>query len=389
MDGFTESSVIVLAATNRGDLLDPALLRPGRFDRTIPVPPPDRRGRTRILELVGRRHDFGPDVDFVALARRTSGMTGADLAALVNEVRARSHPFRRRGDQRRASRIGAGHDRARTGTPLARHQHARPQHQRMARGGSHRLRAPRPVRRGSGSGDDRARGGTGGTTWLVEGDDLLVTRTQAQAGLIVAMGGRAGEEILLEGDFTSGSSQDFAGARSLATQMVTRFGWELAASPTPVDPVGDEPPHDARAAVDQLLEDSMLAARALSSPRRRCSRRLPLSWSMRRRSTARARGAASNLRSGRSHSHEASGCRADRRPIASCGRLDIPRLVAVKRRVGCAVGPGGVFVVEGAVAEAAVEDADEAVGEGSEGLVVGVAGGSALVVEARGRRGWR
>ena len=75
-----------MAATNRADLLDAALLRPGRFDRTIAVPPPDRRGRTRILELVGRRHDFGSDVDFVALARRTPGMTGADLAALVNEA---------------------------------------------------------------------------------------------------------------------------------------------------------------------------------------------------------------------------------------------------------------------------------------------------------------
>jgi cell division protease FtsH len=107
------------------------------------------------------------------------------------------------------------------------------------------------------------RGGTGGTTWLVEGDDLLVTRAQAQASLIVAMGGRAAEEILLEGDFTSGSSQDYAGARVLATHMVTRLAMGPAGVAHAGRPAGEEPTPDVVAAVSQLLGDSMLAARAL------------------------------------------------------------------------------------------------------------------------------
>jgi cell division protease FtsH len=263
MDGFTESSVIVLAATNRGDLLDPALLRPGRFDRTIPVPPPDRRGRTRILELVGRRHDFGPDVDFVALARRTSGMTGADLAAMVNESALEAT---RSG----VAVISAEHlESALATTVLGRERRSvvismRDRSISAWHEAGHAVCALLVP-----YADDPVqvtivpRGGTGGTTWLIEGDDLLVTRTQAQAALIVAMGGRAGEEMLLEGDYTSGSSQDFAGARSLATQMVIRFAMGAGGVAHAGRSVGDEPSHDARAAIDELLEDSMLAARAL------------------------------------------------------------------------------------------------------------------------------
>jgi ATP-dependent Zn protease len=107
------------------------------------------------------------------------------------------------------------------------------------------------------------RGGTGGTTWLEDGDDLLVTRSQAQARLVVAMGGRAGEEILLSGDFTSGPSQDYAAARGLARQMVTRFGMgAMGVAHAGCEPA-DEPATEVQAAVNDLLEDSMLAARAL------------------------------------------------------------------------------------------------------------------------------
>jgi cell division protease FtsH len=262
MDGFTQSSVIVLAATNRADLLDAALLRPGRFDRTISVPPPDRRGRTSILMLAGRRHAFASDVDFVALARRTSGMTGADLAALVNEAALEAT---RSG----VGIISADHVEAALSTSVL---------GRARRSAVVSMR-DRSISAWHEAGhavcallvpyaDDPVqvtivpRGGSGGTTWLVEGDDVLVTRTQAQARLIVAMGGSAGEEVLLEGDFTSGPSQDYVGARALATQMVTRLamgsrgvahaGWSLADQPSGVI-----------AAVDELLADSMLAARAL------------------------------------------------------------------------------------------------------------------------------
>src|ERR1700720_2461445 len=87
MDGFESTdAVIVLAATNRPEILDPALLRPGRFDRRVTVQAPDRDGRRQILEVPTRNTPMGPDVDLDALAASTPGMVGADLANLANEA---------------------------------------------------------------------------------------------------------------------------------------------------------------------------------------------------------------------------------------------------------------------------------------------------------------
>ncbi|HEV7536591.1 MAG TPA: AAA family ATPase, partial [Acidimicrobiia bacterium] len=87
MDGFSkENNVVIVAATNRPDILDPALTRAGRFDRQVMVAPPDRRGRTRLLDLYSTDRSMGPDVDFVGLARRTPGLTGADICNLVNQA---------------------------------------------------------------------------------------------------------------------------------------------------------------------------------------------------------------------------------------------------------------------------------------------------------------
>ena len=118
MDGFTQSSVIVLAATNRADLLDPALLRPGRFDRTIQVPPPDRRGRTKILELAGRRHEFGPDVDFVGTGPTDAGHDRRRPWRSRQRSGAGSDQGRRRSDHRRPPRVRPGHHRAGARTPI-------------------------------------------------------------------------------------------------------------------------------------------------------------------------------------------------------------------------------------------------------------------------------
>jgi cell division protease FtsH len=107
------------------------------------------------------------------------------------------------------------------------------------------------------------RGGSGGVTWLVTNDDLLVSGAQARARLVVAMGGRAAEEIFLNGDFTSGASDDYIAARVLATHMVTRFGM----SPNGVAYVGLDPtqmlPDVVHRAVNDILEDSLSSARAL------------------------------------------------------------------------------------------------------------------------------
>ena len=263
MDGFTASNVIVLAATNRADLLDPALLRPGRFDRTILVPPPDRRGRTRILEIMAARHELADDVDFVALARRTPGMTGADLGALVNEaaleaardarhivtaddleaalattVLGRERPSAMMTDRDR--RIVAWHEAGHAVCAL------------LLPGASDPVQVTIV-----------SRGASGGATWLAGDDDQLISRSHAHAQLVVAMGGRSAEEILLDGDFTSGPSHDYAAARNLALNMVTRFGM----SDRGVVHVGYDtttgPSHEVDRAINDLLVDSLVAARAL------------------------------------------------------------------------------------------------------------------------------
>ena len=264
MDGFNQTSVIVLAATNRVDLLDAALLRPGRFDRTILVPPPDRRGRTKILELAGRRNAFGEDVDLIGLARRTPGMTGAELAALVNEAALEA--------TRSGVRvITAAHIESALGTTVLGRERRSTVVTRRDRSISAWHEAGHAVcALLVPDADDPVqvtivpRSGTGGTTWLVAaGDDLLVTRSQAQANLVVSMGGRAAEEVLLEGDFTSGSSNDYAAARALAGQMVIRFGMGASGVAHAGFASGDALPIEVQAAVDDLLENSLLAARAV------------------------------------------------------------------------------------------------------------------------------
>ena len=263
MDGFNQSGVIVLAATNRIDLLDPALLRAGRFDRTIVVGPPDRRGRTKILELAARRHRFGTDVDFVELARRTSGMTGADLGALVNEAALE------------ATRSGVGVIvAAHLESALATNVLGRERRSVVVSERDRRVSAWHEAGHAvcallDPDADDPVhvtivpRSGAGGSTWMVTGEDLLITRSQALARLVVAMGGRAAEEILLNGDFTSGASHDYAGARTLATHMVARYGMgSMGVAHVGLD-VADYPPREFVHAVNQLLENALTQARAL------------------------------------------------------------------------------------------------------------------------------
>jgi len=224
MDGFTQSGIIVLAATNRGDVLDPALTRPGRFDRRIVVPAPDRVGRTKILYHYAKTRKFATDVDLVSLGRRTPGLTGADLSYLINEaalVAARQNSdvitsahlddalaTAVLGRERRSAviterdrRITAWHEAGHAVTALV------------------LPHADDPV-----SVTIIPRGGAGGVTWMGGNDHSFLTRSEAEARLVVSMGGRAAEEVHLDGDFTQGASSDFAAATSLATAMVTEYG---------------------------------------------------------------------------------------------------------------------------------------------------------------------
>ena len=271
MDGFaTSASVIVLAATNRPDILDQALLRPGRFDRQIAVPTPDRRGRLRILDLYLHRRHVAPDVDPDVLSRRTAGFSGADLANLVNTaallaVRAGKHSITSSeldealatvalGPARKSVSVAAG-DRRITAWHEAGH----------ALVGLWLEHAADPI-----SVSIVPRGQAGGVTWFPGHDDMFLSRRQATAQLAVAMAGRAAEELLLGDDFTQGAAQDFKAATELARRMVTEYGMGSTGP-------GFVLPEETRigvlaervhASVQALLDEALSCARDLLSPAR-------------------------------------------------------------------------------------------------------------------------
>ncbi len=225
MDGFGErTGVILIAATNRPDILDPALLRPGRFDRQIPVGAPDLAGRRAILKVHSAGKPVAQDADLEGLAKRTVGMSGADLANVINEaalLTARENGTviteasleesvdRVVGGPRRKSRIISEHERKIT----AYHE------------GGHTLAAwampdIEPVYKVT----ILARGRTGGHAMTVPEDDKgLMTRSEMIARLVMAMGGRAAEELVFH-EPTTGASSDIDQATKIARAMVTEYG---------------------------------------------------------------------------------------------------------------------------------------------------------------------
>ena len=265
MDGFSESGVIVLAATNRADVLDSALTRPGRFDRRITVPAPDRVGRTKILELYSRNRRFALDVDFVSLARRTPGLTGADLSFLMNE--AALEAARHGSDvvtnaHLQAALSTAVMGRARTSAVVTeRDRRITAWHEAGHAVAAMVLpHADDPV-----SVTIVPRGVAGGVTWMGGNDNSFLTRSEAEARLVVAMAGRAAEEYHLEGDYTQGAASDFASATALATSMVTEFGMSPLGPTTRASygHIGGAQADRVGEAVDALLETAIVAARQL------------------------------------------------------------------------------------------------------------------------------
>jgi len=232
MDGFEGASgVIVIAATNRPDVLDPALLRPGRFDRQVVVPLPDIRGREQILLVHMRKVPISPDVDASIIARGTPGMSGADLANLVNEsalFAARSNKrvvdmddFERAKDKifmgaERKSMVITPEDKKKTAYHESGH----------AIIGS-LLPGCDPVHKVT----VIPRGRALGVTWsLPEIDRYSLYRDQMLAQICMLFGGRAAEQ-LFTGDISTGASNDFERATSLARDMVTRYGMSEALGP--------------------------------------------------------------------------------------------------------------------------------------------------------------
>jgi cell division protease FtsH len=224
MDGFDEKEeVIILAATNRPDVLDPALLRPGRFDRHVVMALPDRKGREGILKIHAKRLKLAPDVDLVSLARSTTGMSGADLANLCNEAallaaRKESKSVNMSHFEEALDNVLLGEKRqilmdANERRVIAYHEagHAIVAWFIPAADEVHKVTII-------------PRGQTLGVTEQLPADDKYnYSRTYLLARLAVLLGGRTAEEVAI-GDITTGAENDLVEATTLARRMVARWG---------------------------------------------------------------------------------------------------------------------------------------------------------------------
>jgi len=226
MDGFEgNSGIIIIAATNRPDVLDSALMRPGRFDRQVTVDAPDIKGRLSILEVHARNKKLQEDLTLESIARRTPGFTGADLANLLNEAAILT--ARRRKDSISISEIDDSVDRivaGMEGSPLTdgRSKRLIAYHEVGHALIGSLVKAHDPVQKVT----VIPRGQAKGLTWFTPDDEqTLVSRSQLKARIMGALGGRAAEDVVFgEGEITTGAGGDFQQVASMARQMVTRFG---------------------------------------------------------------------------------------------------------------------------------------------------------------------
>ena len=226
MDGFKENKgVIVIGATNRADILDSALLRPGRFDRQVTVNLPDRLGRIGILKVHARNKPLSQDVSLVQLANRTPGFSGADLANLLNEAailatRYKKSFITKNEVNEAADRIIGGIE----GTPLEDTKNKRliAYHEVGHAITGSVLKSHDEVEKITLT----PRGMAKGLTWFTpEEDQSLLSRSELLARIITTLGGRAAEQVVFgDPDVTTGASNDLQQVTNLARQMVTRFG---------------------------------------------------------------------------------------------------------------------------------------------------------------------
>jgi cell division protease FtsH len=225
MDGFEmKDNIILIAATNRPDILDPALLRPGRFDRQVVVDRPDRRGRRKILEVHTRGKPLAKSIDLDALAGQTPGFTGADLANLINEaalLTARSGKREISMDELEEGimRVIAGPEK-KTRVMSEKEREVTAFHEMGHAIVGHLLPNTDPVHKISIIGRGQA---LGYTISLPGEDKFLTTRAQLGDTMAMTLGGRAAEEIVF-GEITTGASNDLEKVTETAKQMVMRYG---------------------------------------------------------------------------------------------------------------------------------------------------------------------
>jgi len=226
MDGFEgNSGIIIIAATNRPDVLDSALMRPGRFDRQVTVDAPDIKGRLSILKVHSRNKKLDDNLTLENIARRTPGFTGADLANLLNEAAILT--ARRRKESISIAEIDDSVDRiiaGMEGSPLTdgRSKRLIAYHEVGHAIIGSLVKAHDPVQKVT----VIPRGQAKGLTWFTPDDEqTLISRSQLKARIMGALGGRAAEDVVFgKGEITTGAGGDFQQVASMARQMVTRFG---------------------------------------------------------------------------------------------------------------------------------------------------------------------
>jgi cell division protease FtsH len=284
MDGFEASTgVVVIAATNRPDILDPALMRPGRFDRHITVERPDAEGRERILKIHAAKKPLGPDVDLTRLAERCPGFTGADLASVVNEAALLT--IRRKGNQIGMKDLEEAVVRVLEG----------PQRRGRVLTDEERLRAAYHeighivVAATLGRHEDihrvtvLGRGRVVAAATFGDTEATLLTRSSLHNQLVATLGGVASEELVL-GEGSTGAEQDLEHATAIARDMVTKYGMSDVVGPIRLQVkagegflgddsqlvgMSDATQREVEGAIRRLVEDARDEAKAILRAHRR------------------------------------------------------------------------------------------------------------------------
>ena len=279
MDGFSgHEAVIILAATNRPDVLDPALLRPGRFDRHVTLELPDREAREAILKVHTKSMPLAPDVDLKTLASATPGFSGADLKNLVNEAamaaaRAGAHAIDMRNFDEMRDKVMMGTVRSLAIRPDERHRLA--VHEAGHTVVAHFLPTADPIYKVTIIPRGRA---LGGTHMLPEEERHTLPEDYLKDRLAVMLGGRTAEKVLL-GNVSSGADDDIKKATQMARAMVSRWGMSEEIGPVDLRQSEDHPflgreiaqrrrfsettAHDVDAAVSDLLREAEARAEAI------------------------------------------------------------------------------------------------------------------------------